>query len=240
MHAMKRFRLSRDLRGRSSSTASEDLPSPSKPPSKGLRTRSISDVFDHFHRDSSPSREGIPTVCYMGFAQIDDPKNAKEIQGIIKTVKETTMAQKPVKFTYKDGLLSVLEMSSERLLVCQLFHIAQCVHGFSDCFAVAFSGGHYGKQCHVFQAKSSREVSVCVCVCVCVCACACVRVCVCLCTCAQQSVDMQLICKWRIHHPHKAFMITCHPLLSLICHAQFRYMNDWHGYSCLAIIWDMI
>ena len=162
---MKRFRLSKDLRDRSSSTASVDLPPTSKPPSKGLRKRSISEVFDHFHRDSSPSRESVQTVCYMGFAQIEDPKSVKEIQGVIKTVRETTVAQKPVKFIYKDGLLTVLEMGSERLLVCPLSHIAQCAHGFSDCFAIAFSGGHYGKQCHVFQAKSSREVSVCVCVC---------------------------------------------------------------------------
>jgi len=131
----------------------------------------------------------------MGFArvQIDDPKNGGEIQGIIKTVKEITIAQKPVKFTYNDGLLNVLEMSRERLLVCPLFHIAQCIHGFSDCFTVAFSGGYYGKQCHAFQAKSSREVCVCVCVhtCVCVCIrmCVCAYVCVCVCVCVHVYSD---------------------------------------------------
>ena len=29
---------------------------------------------------------------------------------------------------------------------------------YSDCLAVSFGTGHYSKQCHAFQAKSSREV----------------------------------------------------------------------------------
>ena len=31
--------------------------------------------------------------------------------------------------------------------------------GYSDCLAISFSTGHYAKQCHAFQSKSSREVS---------------------------------------------------------------------------------
>lgn len=31
--------------------------------------------------------------------------------------------------------------------------------GYNDCLAVALGTGHYAKQCHAFQAKSSREVS---------------------------------------------------------------------------------
>jgi len=31
--------------------------------------------------------------------------------------------------------------------------------GFNDTLAISFSTGHYAKQCHAFQAKTSREVS---------------------------------------------------------------------------------
>ena len=30
--------------------------------------------------------------------------------------------------------------------------------GYGDCLAIALGTGHYAKQCHAFQAKSSREV----------------------------------------------------------------------------------
>ena len=39
-----------------------------------------------------------------------------------------------------------------------VYHCAQDIKG-SSCFGVAFGSGHYMKQCHVFQAKSEREVS---------------------------------------------------------------------------------
>ena len=150
------------LKGRSFSV---DPPPASKSSPKGGRKRSISDMFE-IHRAASPSQERVQDVCYnyMGFATIEDPKSSKELQMAIRTVKETTLAQKPVKLVFQDGSLNVLEMNAERILACPLSYIVQCVHGSSDCFAVVFGGGHYGKQCHVFQANSSREVRVRVCV----------------------------------------------------------------------------
>ena len=140
---------------------SVDPPPASKPPSKGGRKRSISDLFE-IHRASSPSQDRFQDVyySYMGFATIEDPKNSKELQVAIRTVKENTLAQKPARLALQDGSLNVLEINAKRILACPLFYVVQCVHGSSDCFAVVFGGGHYGKQCHVFQANSSREVRV--------------------------------------------------------------------------------
>ena len=81
----------------------------------------------------------------MGFATIEDPKSSKELQVAIRTVKETTLAQKPPRLALQDGSLNVLEMNAKWILACPLFYVVQCVHGSSHCFAVVFGGGHYGK-----------------------------------------------------------------------------------------------
>ena len=102
------------------------------------------------------------TVFYMGYAHIDEPKSGKEIQATIRNVRQSMNIHKAVLFQHRNGTLNVSESSGEKLLVFPLHCIAHCTHdmnrGSSDCLAVTFSSGHYAKQCHVFQAMSSREV----------------------------------------------------------------------------------
>ena len=106
--------------------------------------------------------------------------------------------------------------------------IRVCVHVYSDYAAL------YACVC-VRVYSDYTALYACVCVCVRVCVFVCVQwlhctVCVCLC---------QLPSEHGNSSP-QGLMITCHPLLFLIFHAQFKYMNVWHDYNCLTIISGMI
>ena len=80
----------------------------------------------------------------------------------LQTVKQTSREQQVVQVKCRGTELSVVDAKDEQLLACSLLSVAQCVqettHGFSDCIAVVFSSGAWAGQCHVFQAKSPREV----------------------------------------------------------------------------------
>ena len=98
---------------------------------------------------------------------MDDPKSIRELQAVIKTIRHTAATHKQVKLSYRDlksHSLSVTDGDGEKLLISALHCIQDINRGSGDCVAVTFAAGPLAKQCHVFQARSSREV-ICVCVC---------------------------------------------------------------------------
>ena len=96
---------------------------------------------------------------YLGYSCIDDPRSTRDVQESITAVRESNAADKVVQLSFHKDSLVVLE-GTEKLLHSPLhsvYHCAQDTKG-SSCFGVTFGSGHYMKQCHVFQAKSDREV----------------------------------------------------------------------------------
>ena len=145
---------------RRSSSSSLDPPPKERP--KGLRDRSISEILDSHYSSSSTrnERDGFEKVVhYLGYIYIDDPKSAKEVNGAIKAVRLSTVTPYLVKIAERDGSFSVTNADGEKLLISPMHCIYDANKGKSECFAVAFISGRYAKQCHVFQARSSREVS---------------------------------------------------------------------------------
>lgn len=135
--------------------------------SRAVHSRSSSEIFNpysdsslgyHGHRDDSEH-----VVFYLGFSHIDDPKSSKDIQAVVRTVRHTMTAHKAVSIQFEEGMLTIYEQSGEKLLVTPLRSVAHSAHdilkGSTDCLAVTFRSGRYAKQCHVFQANTSREVS---------------------------------------------------------------------------------
>ena len=100
------------------------------------------------------------TLHYLGYSYIDDPRSTKDVHESITAVRESSATEKVVQLSFHKDSLVVLE-GAEKLLMSPfhfIYHCAQDIKG-SSCFGVAFGSGHYMKQCHVFQAKSDREVS---------------------------------------------------------------------------------
>ena len=141
------------------SSASLDIASHGK---KDNRERSVSELVE-----SNESLKISPdsTLEYLGYTYVKDARSLREIQTAIRTVKQTSLNRDHwVGCAVKTGMLLVQDMSSgEMLLMSSVACIAQCVcelnRALNDCLAVTFSSGHNAKQCHVFQAKSPREVS---------------------------------------------------------------------------------
>ncbi len=132
--------------------------------SKPFHSRSSSEIFNPY-LDSSPGYRDVHEhiVYYLGYSYIEEPKSSKEIQAVAKTVRHTMTAHKAVRMQFEDGMLTIHEHNGEKFLVSPLRSIAHSTHdimkGSNDCIAVTFRSGRYAKQCHVFQAHSSREVS---------------------------------------------------------------------------------
>lgn len=107
--------------------------------------------------------EGFP-LLYHGYSTMTELRSQPEAMAALKTVKQTSCEQQVVQIKCRGTELSVVDAKDEQLLSCSLLSVAQCVqettHGFSDCIAVVFSSGAWAGQCHVFQAKSPREVRV--------------------------------------------------------------------------------
>lgn len=105
--------------------------------------------------------EGFP-LLHLGHSTMTDLKSQKEALSTVQFVKQTSREQRPVQIRCRGTEVTVTDSREEQLLACSLLSVAQCVqetvHGFSDCIAVAFSSGAWAGQCHVFQAKSPREV----------------------------------------------------------------------------------
>ena len=128
---------------------------------KDSRDRSVSELVE-----SSESVKISPdsNLEYLGYTYVKDARSLREIQTAIRTVKQTSLNRDHwVGLVVKAGMLLVQDMTGEMLIMSSVACIAQCVcelnRALNDCLAVTFSSGHNAKQCHVFQAKSAREVS---------------------------------------------------------------------------------
>lgn len=139
------------------SSASLDMPQHAK---KENRERTSSELVD-----SSESVKLHPrtNMEYLGYTYVKDPRSAREIHTAIRTVKQTSLNRNHwIYIVINSGMLSVYETNGDSLIMSSVACIAQCVcelhRQLSDCLAITFSSGHNAKQCHVFQAKSTREV----------------------------------------------------------------------------------
>ena len=103
------------------------------------------------------------TLLYLGSNSIVDLRSQRDALASIHIVKQTSHTQRPVPLLCKGVELRVMGQEEEELLTCGLVHMVQCIHhtaqGFSDCLGLVFSSGPWALQCHVFQAKTPREVS---------------------------------------------------------------------------------
>ena len=140
------------------SSASLDMAPQGK---KDGRERSVSELVE-----SSESVKISPdsNLEYLGYTYVKDARSLREIQTAIRTVKQTSLNRDHwVGLVVKAGMLLVQDTTGEMLIMSSVACIAQCVcelnRALNDCLAVTFSSGHNAKQCHVFQAKSAREVS---------------------------------------------------------------------------------
>lgn len=160
MEKVKR-RLTKVGRSRTMSNASGNKPS--------RRHRSIS---------ATVSSSAIPLVqdcdhthqiqlCYLGFVTVDEPRSTKDISAAVRNVMATALNQKNVTITFDQGVLTVAEESGDQLILCSFQHVAivtqdssrnSYMENSSCCLVMGFHSGRYAKQCHVFQAKTNREV----------------------------------------------------------------------------------
>ena len=115
---------------------------------------------------STELSKGYPrtNLEYLGYTYVKDPNSIREIHTAIRTVKQTSLSRNHwVNLAVKSGMLTVYETTGETLIMSSVGCIAQCVcelsRALNECVAITFSSGHNSKQCHVFQARSSREVS---------------------------------------------------------------------------------
>ena len=142
------------------SSASLDLAPTGK---KESRDRSASELVE-----STESAKISPdsTLEYLGYTYVKDARSVREIQTAIRTVKQTSLNRDHwVGMAIRAGVLVVQDTTGEMLIMSSVACIAQCVcelnRAINDTLAITFSSGHNSKQCHVFQAKSAREVSFC-------------------------------------------------------------------------------
>ena len=140
------------------SSASLEVPYTVK---KDARDRTGSDLVS-----STELHKGWPrsNLEYLGYTYVKDPHSVREINTAIRTVKQTSLSRNHwVNLSVKSGMLTVYETTGETLIMSSVACIAQCVcelsRALNECLAITFSSGHNSKQCHVFQARSSREVS---------------------------------------------------------------------------------
>ena len=111
-------------------------------------------------------KEGF-TLLYLGHAVLSDARASSEVTLAIMAVKQSPTDQKRVQIYCQGPQLYVKERMGEEgeqeLLTSPLTNISQCLQhtaqGFNDCFGLVFSSGPWIKQCHIFQAKSNKEVS---------------------------------------------------------------------------------
>lgn len=110
--------------------------------------------------DKILKREGY-TLLYLGYAVLSDARASAEVPVAIMAVKQSPTDQKIVQILTQGEQLYVKEGEQE-LLTSPLTNISQCSQhteqGFNDCFGLVFNSGPWIKQCHIFQAKNSKEV----------------------------------------------------------------------------------
>lgn len=140
------------------SSASLDIPASGK---KDPRDRSVSELVESTESIKINPKSNLE---YLGYTYVKDTRSLKEIQTAIRTVKQTSLNRNLwVNLTIKSGMISVHDTTSgETIVMSSIACIAQCVcelnRAWNDCLAITFNSGHNAKQCHVFQAKSAREV----------------------------------------------------------------------------------
>lgn len=143
-----------------SNASLESESSRSRSGSVSERTRSISEIVDN----SKAPRVHEYLLTYLGYSWVTEPRSTKELHSGIRNVQANRLVQRSVSVTHSNHLLTVREISGDKLLESLLQNVAQVapddIKGSGQCLAVSFHSGHYNNQCHVFQAKTNREVSM--------------------------------------------------------------------------------
>ena len=120
-----------------------------------------SDVRSSFRHKKVFKKDGF-TLLYLGHAVLNDSRASEELAVAVMQVKQTSNAQKVVQILCQANQLYVKEGDKE-IISSPFTNISQCVQhteqGFNDCLGLVFNSGPWFKQCHVFQAKTSKEVS---------------------------------------------------------------------------------
>ena len=140
------------------SSASLDMAPAGK---KDNRERSVSELVESTESIRISPDSGLE---YLGYTYVKDARSVREIQMAIRTVKQTSLNRDHwVGLAVRAGMLVVQDTSGEMLIMSSVACIAQCAcelnRVLNDCLAITFGSGHNAKQCHVFQARSPREVS---------------------------------------------------------------------------------
>lgn len=161
MNKVRRFTKSANTRRSFSSSSLRSPKSNRERPhsSQGERVRSLSEIL----APSKAPRISEHLLHYLGYAWVDEPRSTKELQSGIRFVHASNLVQKSVSVTYVNGNLNVSEVSGDRVLVSPLHFIAQVLPDDmkgSSCLAISFMAGPNNNQCHVFQAKTNREVGI--------------------------------------------------------------------------------
>ncbi len=105
------------------------------------------------------------TLIHLGHAHLSNPQSLGEILSTVIRVKKNPSSHVPVQLVCRAMELQALDKDCSILSV-PLLDIGQCVQntskdGFSDCIAVSITSGQCRHQCHIFQAKDTKEVSLC-------------------------------------------------------------------------------
>ena len=109
-------------------------------------------------KDKILRKEGY-TLLYLGYDMVTG--GLDHINMVVADVKKNPDIQRPMQLICPGMDFRILD-EGEEYLTCPLVQVLSCVQhssqGFNDCFGVLFGTGSFAQQCHVFQAKSSREV----------------------------------------------------------------------------------
>ena len=78
-------------------------------------------------------------------------------------VKQSPSSHIPIQLVCRGTELQAIDKDQNMRLNALLLDIGQCLQntskdGFSDCIAVSITSGQYRHQCHIFQAKDTKEV----------------------------------------------------------------------------------
>lgn len=104
------------------------------------------------------------TMVHLGHVQVNSPLSPGEVLATVIAVKKSPSSHIPINLVCKGSSLQVLD-KDRQVLDVSMSNVGLCVQnttkdGFSDCIAVSIATGPCSHQCHVFQAKDTKEVSL--------------------------------------------------------------------------------
>lgn len=104
------------------------------------------------------------TMVHLGHTQVNSPLSTGEVLTTVIMVKKSPSSHIPINLVCKGSRLQAID-KDRQVLDVPLCNVGLCVQntskdGFSDCMAVSIATGACSHQCHVFQAKDMKEVSI--------------------------------------------------------------------------------